>query len=135
MDGARAVLQRHAETINDRDLAAYCETMNYPFTYQNYNGVALTIDNASEVGVKENPPWEIILQTDPDWSHTEFDQVEELARSVSSAVFKVVFRRLDKSGNDDGTFQAIWIATRQGEHWGIQFRHNLGKQAADGPST
>ena len=42
MHEAQVALERHARTINDRDLAAYRETMNYPFTYQNYNGVALT---------------------------------------------------------------------------------------------
>ena len=128
MDGAREVLERHAETINDRNLAAYRETMNYPFTYQNYNGVALTISNAEEVGTTVQPPWEIILQTDPEWLRTAFDHVEEVARSISSVVFKVSFRRLDQSGNDDGTYQAIWIATCQQGQWGIQFRHNLGQQ-------
>ncbi|MEM7747467.1 MAG: hypothetical protein AAF346_04385 [Pseudomonadota bacterium] len=127
MAEAENALQRHAEAINDRDLAAYRETMNYPFTYQNYNGVALTIADAAEVGVSAKPPWEIILETDPDWLRTEFDQVEEVAQSQSSAVFKVHFRRLDTSGRDDGSYQAIWIVTCQGGYWGVQFRHNLGQ--------
>ncbi|MEM9357766.1 MAG: hypothetical protein AAGB04_16295 [Pseudomonadota bacterium] len=131
MAEAEDVLQRHADAINDRDLASYCETMNYPFTYQNYNGVALTIADAAELGVGAKPPWEIILQTDPDWSRTEFDHVEELASSVSSAVFKVYFRRVDTSGRDDGSYQAIWIVTCQQGRWGVQFRHNLGQVDKD----
>lgn len=128
MNDAKVALEKHAEAINDRDLGAYRATMNYPFTYQNYNGVALTIANAAEVGVAAPTPWEIILQTDPDWIRTGFDKVEELARTVSSVVFKVEFRRIDRSGIDDGSYQAIWIVTRQEGHWGVQFRHNLGKQ-------
>ncbi len=131
MTYARTVVKCHAEAINDRDLVAYRETMNYPFTYQNYNGVALTIASADEVGASAPPPWEITLQTNPDWLRTEFDQIEELVRSVSSVVFKVSFRRLDQSRNCDGLYQAIWIATCQHGHWGVQFRHNLG-QKVDG---
>jgi len=128
MNEAQTALERHAQAINERDLETYRGTMNYPFTYQNYNGVALTIDSSSEIGVTAQPPWDIILQTDPDWLRTEFDEIEELARSVSSVVFKVGFRRLDTSGNDDGSYQAIWIVTQQQGHWGVQFRHNLGTQ-------
>ena len=131
IDEALAALERHARTINDRDLAAYRKTMNYPFTYQNYNGVALTIANAEQVGVTAQPPWKIILQTDPDWLRTEFDRIEEVARSVSSVVFKVEFRRLCRSGTDDRSYQAIWIVTCQQGRWGVQFRHNLGQRISD----
>ena len=130
MSDALAQLQRHAETINERDLDAYRETMNYPFTYQNYNGVALTISSADEVGSTIAPPWEIILQTDPDWLHTIFNQIEELARSPSSVVFKVQFRRVDKAGMHSSSYQAIWILTCKNDHWGVQFRHNLGQVPA-----
>lgn len=124
---AREVVDRHAEAINDRDADAYRGTMNFPFTYQNYNGIALTIEKATDCGVSAPLPWEIILRTDPDWKRTDFDEVEELARSISSVVFKVSFRRIDKSGSFDGSYSAIWIATCRDEHWGIQFRHNLGQ--------
>ena len=121
MNEAKVALERHAQTINDRDLEAYRATMNYPFTYQNYDGVALTIANAAELGITAQTPWEIILQTDPNWLRTEFDHVEEVARSVSSVVFKVQFRRLDRTGHDDGHYQAIWIVTCQLGHWASSF--------------
>jgi len=128
MDAARDVIDRHAQAINKRDLDVYRETLNYPFVYQNYNGVTQFVENAAACGTSVATPWENILTTDPDWSHTEFDRVEEVARSVSSVVFKVGFRRVDMSGKSDGAYQAIWIATCQADHWGIQFRHNLGQQ-------
>lgn len=128
MNEAQVVLERHAQTINDRDLEAYRNTLNYPFTYQNYNGVALTIQSGADLGTTTETPWEIILRTNPNWLRTEFDQIEEVARSASSVVFKVGFRRLDASGNDDGVYHAIWIVTCQQGRWGVQFRHNLGRQ-------
>ena len=130
MDHARDAIERHADAINDRDADAYRQTMNFPFTYQNYNGVALTIERAADCGVTAPLPWEIILRTDPDWLRTEFDAIEEVARSKSSTVFKVSFRRIDKSGASDGGYQAIWIATCKDDRWSVQFRHNLGQQTA-----
>lgn len=128
MNAAEGVCERHAQTINDRDVEAYRQTMNFPFTYQNYNGVALTIEKAEDCGVAAPLPWEIILSTDPDWHHTDFDFMEEVARSESSAVFKVGFSRVDAGGHAYGYYHAIWIATCQNGRWGVQFRHNLGKR-------
>jgi hypothetical protein len=126
MNTAEDVIQRHAQAINQRDLASYLETMNFPFTYQNYNGVALTVDKASDCGVGAPLPWAIILKTDPHWHHTDVDFMEEVARSPSSVVFKVGLSRVDDKGDAYGRYQAIWIATCQQGHWGVQFRHNLG---------
>lgn len=125
---ARAAIDEHSDAINARDLARYRLTMTYPFTYQNYNGVAFTIEDPVEWGDSGPLPWEVILRTDPDWSHTEFDSVEEIARSESSAVFKVRFRRIAQSGKASPTYDAIWIATHREGVWGVQFRHNLGSR-------
>jgi hypothetical protein len=131
MNAARMVVEQHGQAINYRDADAYRLTMNFPFTYQNYNGVALTIERAEDCGEVAPLPWDIILKTHPDWDCTEFDRIEEVAGSVSSVVYKIDFRRIDTSGRSDGVFQAIWIATRRGDHWGVQFRHNLGRQSMD----
>lgn len=120
-------IERHAETINARDLDAYRDTMHYPFTYQNYNGVALTIDNPQACGDTVAPPWEIILRTDPHWAESEFEVPVEVARSSSSVVYIVRFRRVDVGGMKSDSYQAIWIAVRKDDTWGIQFRHNLGR--------
>ena len=77
MDAAREVVRRHGDAINDREVEAYRQTMNFPFTYQNYNGVALTIDDAVDCGVSAPLPWEIIVSTDPDWHHTSFDNFDQ----------------------------------------------------------
>jgi hypothetical protein len=126
MTTAEDVTQRHAQAINNRDLTSYLETMNFPFTYQNYNGVALTLEKAADCGVDAPWPWDIILTTDPHWHHTDVDFMEEVARSPSSVVFKVGLSRVDDKGDAYGRYQAIWIATCQHGHWGVQFRHNLG---------
>jgi len=130
MSEARAALERHAQSINARDVEAYRLATNFPFTYQNYDGIALTIASAVQCGATVPLPWEIILRADPDWHHTQFDLVEEVARSISSVVYKLDFRRVDTSGRSSRSSQAIWIVTCQREHWGVQFRHNLGRPAS-----
>ena len=127
MEQAENALKRHADAINARSLDAYRESMVFPFTYQNYNGVALTHACATDVDASGGAlPWDIILRTDPNWSHTTFETMELVARSASCAVYKVAFRRIDKAGLASLPYDAIWIATCPSEQWGIQFRHNLG---------
>lgn len=131
MDPARAAIELHADTINRRAIEQYRDTMHYPFTYQNYNGVALTIERREQCGVTQDFPWDIILRTDPNWSHTDFEAMEELARSVSSVVFKVSFRRVDHDRTASEVYDAIWIATCRADRWAVQFRHNLGQRSTD----
>lgn len=121
-------IRRHAEAINDRDLTAYQGSTAFPFTYQNYNGVALTIEAEGDCGVSAPHPWDLILETDPSWSHTVFDVIEEILSSTTSAVFRMQFRRVDGAGNSSDSYQAIWIATQRSSDgpWGVQLRHNLG---------
>lgn len=124
-DAADAVL-RHTHAINACDLVVYRTTMVYPFTYQNYDGVALTIADALECGDQVPPPWEIIRRTHPSWSHSEFEPLEELVQSATSGVFLVKFRRVDADGESSELFKAVWIAVCKDGVWGVQFRHNLG---------
>lgn len=130
MSTAEDAVRRHAEAINERNVDGYLTATSFPFTYQNYNGIALTVDTAEDYPAKAPWPWEIILGTDPGWHHTRFDAVEAVARSESSAVFKITLSRIDDAGRDSGTYDAIWIATLRDGRWGIQFRHNLGRRPA-----
>lgn len=126
MDAAANAVSRHGEAINKRDIDPYLATTNFPFTYQNYDGVALTVEAKERYTGDGLFPWEIILQGNSNWHYTRFDTVEEVARSLSSAVFKITLSRIDRAGHDYGTYEAIWIVTNQNGHWGVQFRHNLG---------
>lgn len=55
-----------------------------------------------------------------------FHETEEVASSISSVVYRLEFSRVDSSGVASPRYQAIWIATNQDGHWGVQLRHNLG---------
>ncbi len=120
------IVHKHHNAINSRDEQGYLDSVKFPFTYQNYNGVSITIEDQEDYRANYQMPWEIIKDTEPKWSHTELDEVEEVARSNSSVVYKYLARRINKSGDIDLVIQAIWIAVYTRREWGIQFRHNLG---------
>ena len=119
-------VDRHHNAINEQDERGYLDSVKFPFTYQNYNGVLITTKNEEDYRVNYRMPWEIIKETESNWSHSELDNIEEVARSNSSVVFKLLVRRRNKSGDTDLVIQAIWISVCTHGEWGIQFRHNLG---------
>tara|TARA_B100001029_G_scaffold107929_1_gene89100 strand:- start:579 stop:980 length:402 start_codon:yes stop_codon:yes gene_type:complete len=127
MNNAEAAILEHHEAINRQDTDGYLETIKFPFTYQNFNGVALTAETLDDYKKRLEMPWEIIKRTEKEWAHSSLDLVEEIARSESSVVFKIAASRINTSGKTDITIHAIWIAVKTDGSWGIQFRHNLGK--------
>ena len=123
---AENIVYNHHEAINSQDETDYLDTVKFPFTYQNYDGVSITIKDKEDYKINYRMPWNIIKETEENWSHTEIDKIEEVARSNSSVVYKLIMRRINKSGITDLVIQVIWIAVYSKDEWGIQFRHNLG---------
>ena len=120
------VLYKHHNAINTQDETEYLNSVKFPFTYQNYNGVSITIKDKEDYKINYKMPWNIIKETEENWSYTDMDKIEEVARSNSSVVYKLIMRRINKSGITDLVIQVIWIAVYSKDEWGIQFRHNLG---------
>jgi len=103
------IVYKHHNAINAENERTYLDSVKFPFTYQNYK-----------------MPWDIIKDTELNWSHTDMDKIEEVARSNSSVVYKLLMRRVNKSGITDLVIQVICIAVYTKGEWDIQFRHNLG---------
>tara|TARA_B100001123_G_scaffold349105_1_gene398930 strand:- start:91 stop:483 length:393 start_codon:yes stop_codon:yes gene_type:complete len=128
MKSAKKIAENHHDSINAQDTEAYLESVKFPFTYQNYNGVSITVETPEAYKSRFPMPWAIIKRTDPNWSHSDLVQLEEVACSKSSVAYKFVGRRVNTDGSVEPDFQAIWIAVYSGGKWGIQFRHNLGNE-------
>ena len=120
------ILYKHHNAINAQDETEYLDSVKFPFTYQNYNGVSITIKDEKDYKDNYQMPWDIIKDTEENWSHTDMDNNEEIARSNSSVVYKLLMRRINKLGDTDLVIQVILIAVYTKCEWGIQFRHNLG---------
>jgi len=120
------IVYKHLNALNAQDERGYFNSLKFAFTYQNYNAVSITIKDDEDYKVNYKMPWDIIKDTESNWSHTDMDKIEEVARSNSSVVYKLLMRRINKLGNIDLVIQVIWIAVYTKGEWGIQFRHNLG---------
>ena len=101
------VVHNHHNAINTQNERMYLDSVKFPFTYQNYNGVSITIQNEEDYRENYQMPWDIIKDTEPNWTYTELDEIVEIARSASSVVYKYLGRRINKSGNTDIIIQAI----------------------------
>ena len=126
METPKSVIERHQRAINERDLKAYIETVIFPFTYQNFNGVSITVNSPEEYGAIYPAPWETVIAAFPNWLRTEHEQVDEIVSSNLSAVFKVKARWITNTTQLHKPITAIWITVKKKGVWGLQFRHNLG---------
>ena len=126
METAEQAINRHHQAINANDINAYLDSVHFPFTYQNYNGVSITVENAAAYRTQFRMPWDIIKETEPNWSHTALVSLQDVARSATSQVFKCIGQRINSAGQSEFELQAIWIAVFKDGRWGVQFRHNLG---------
>ena len=126
MNTPKEAIRLHQKPINDRNIEEYIKTVVFPFTYQNFNGTAITVKTAHEYGVVYPPPWETVLSAFPDWLTTVHESVEEIVSSELSAVFKITARWKTTTDTPHKPITAIWITVKLNGKWGLQFRHNLG---------
>ena len=126
METPRSVIEKHQRAINERNLETYIKTVIFPFTYQNFNGVSITVNSPEEYGANFPVPWETVIAAFPDWLRTEHEQVDEIVSSNLSAVFKVQARWITETVEPNKLITAIWITVKKNGVWGLQFRHNLG---------
>ena len=126
MNTPKEAIRLHQKAINDRNIEEYIKTVVFPFTYQNFNGTAITVKTAHEYGDVYSPPWETVLSAFPDWLTTVHESVEEIVSSELSAVFKITARWKTTTDTPHKPITAIWITVKLNGKWGLQFRHNLG---------
>ena len=126
MDIPRLVIEKHQSAINNRDLISYIDSTTFPFTYQNFNGTSLTVENASQYEEIYPAPWETIIATFPEWIMTEHEEVKQVVASKSSAVFLIKAKWVTNNSSVQKPITLIWIAVKKYKKWGVQFRHNLG---------
>ena len=126
MDSPRLVIEKHQSAINNRDLVAYIDTTSFPFTYQNFNGTSLTVENSLQYRNIYPAPWETIIATFPEWIMTKHEDVKQVVASKSSAVFLIKAKWVTNNSSVQKPITLIWIAVKKYKKWGVQFRHNLG---------
>ena len=81
MNTPEEAIALHQKSINDRNLEEYIKTVIFPFTYQNFNGTAITVETPDQYRGTYPPPWETVLNAFPDWFTTVHESVVEIVSS------------------------------------------------------
>lgn len=126
MNTPEEAIALHQKSINDRNLEEYIKTVIFPFTYQNFNGTAITVETPDQYRGKYPTPWETVLNAFPDWLTTVHESVVEIVSSEYSAVYKITATWQTSNNAPHKPITAIWIAVKANGNWGLQFRHNMG---------
>lgn len=57
-----------------------------------------------------------------DWSRSEAENITPVHITPNKVVFEFQFSRYNSNGERYRTIPAVWVITRQGEKWGVEFR-------------
>ena len=57
-----------------------------------------------------------------DWSRSETENITPVHVTPNKVVFEFQFSRYNSNGDRYRTIPAVWVITRQGEKWGVEFR-------------
>ena len=58
-----------------------------------------------------------------EWNRSVLESVEQLMSNEEAATYRIIFSRRRGDGSVMGRYEAVWVATRIGGEWKVQFRH------------
>ena len=62
------------------------------------------------------------LRSVEDWGHSEAENITPVHVMPNKVIFEFQFSRYDSSGVRYRTVPALWVITRKGDKWGVEFR-------------
>jgi hypothetical protein len=115
---AREAVEAHMSAINELNSGAMINSQHFPFIHLWPDGRADFAETASDFRPlnKDND-----LGTE--WHHTVLDSAKEITQDNEAVSFRIEFSRQRADDSVLGQYEAVWIATNNGNEWGIQFRH------------
>ena len=116
---AMRLLDEFMEAFNSRDLKAYAATFNYP-SVRIASGRVIILDgsNSHPVGMFD---W-LAAQG---WHHSAWDHRKVIHASEDKVHFDTRFTRYREDGSEVGTYDSLYVVTKQAGHWGVQARSSF----------
>jgi hypothetical protein len=115
---AREAVDAHMKAINALNSDAMINSQHFPFVHLWPDGRADFVENSGDF---------LPLNKDSDlgteWHHTVLESAEEITQGREAVSFRIAFSRRRADDSVLGQYEAVWIATKNGKDWGIQFRH------------
>jgi hypothetical protein len=131
---ALSAVHDHMDAVNTREQAQVLASQHFPFVHLWPDGLVSSGSNAEEfttaMAETASSKGQQVGATPTGWSHSTITGVEEIIAGDEVVSYRVEFSRHSADGTTLGHCAAIWIATKQHDVWGIQFRNGAFDVAA-----
>ena len=118
-EDARATVLDFFTAFNAADNDQLSKTINLPHAFLLGNGSLIVAEDPSGPGVSTN--FDALRQRE-NWHMGTIDSMEPVSVAANQVCFEIILSRYHPNGMKYRTLPGLWILTRQGGQWGIQFR-------------
>ena len=116
---AMRLLDEFMEAFNARDLKAYAATFNYP-SVRIAGGRVIVLD-----GPDSHPAGMFDWLAAQGWHHSAWEHRKVIHASEDKVHFDTRFTRYREDGSKVGTYDSLYVVTKQAGHWGVQARSSF----------
>jgi hypothetical protein len=116
---AMQLLDEFMATFNARDLKAHAATFNYP-SIRIASGRVVVFE-----GPDSHRPGMFEWLVERGWHSTAWDHRKIIHSSENKVHFDVRFTRYREDGGKLGTYDSLYVVTKQDGHWGVQARSSF----------
>jgi hypothetical protein len=116
---AMRLLDEFMAAFNARDLKAWEATFNYP-SIRIASGRVVAME-----GPGFHPPDMFDRAVSLGWHHSAWDHRKIIHSSEDKVHFDTRFSRYREDGSKIGTYDSLYVVTKQDGHWGVQARSSF----------
>lgn len=116
---AMQLLDEFMAAFNARDLKAYAATFNYP-SVRIASGRVVVIQGPDS---HRSDMFDWLAARG--WHHSAWDHRNIIHSSEDKVHFDTRFTRYREDGSKLGTYDSLYVVTKQDDHWGVQARSSF----------
>lgn len=120
-DAGWALLDRFMEALNNHDAAGMDDCMHFPHP-------RLAEGNLTVYDTPGANPMDLFarLRAQDGWLRSTWDSREMIQWNAVKSHWRLTYTRYRDDGSVIGTYDSLYILTKQDGHWGIQLRSSFG---------
>jgi hypothetical protein len=109
-------LDEYMSAWNRKDLAAWERTFHFP----HYRLASGNMSVLQQAGIQDAA--KVWAKAGSDWHHSEWDRRRIIHASSDKAHVDTKFTRYRADGSKIGTYESLYIVTKEGGRWGVKMR-------------
>jgi hypothetical protein len=113
------VLKDDMDAINRLDLVARERTFHFPH-YRLASGQMTVLERAGQQTVEQ-----LRSVLGPEWDHSAWGRLRIIHSSPDKVHVDALFIRYRKDGSIVGSFESLYVVTKEQGRWGIQLRSSM----------